>query len=191
MSAFASGQEVQDRQPTLASVAYMASLGAFAQPEQCNGKVSCSDCGDRPAHHLTGDSDAIANLVSQDLGLETDDEREARSLIKSVYSRQRSSYVHDAILRHNELGTLPSFLARPAGFSTVSEELMFYEELNSIGRLARRQILSRLANQHEEIRDSFRETFESKIRYQLGHSGSITVAKAGRPVGVRMQPPVE
>jgi len=50
-----------------------------------------------------GETDAIVQDLGKTLGLNSDDEKEARALVRNVYDKQRSSYVHDAVLRHDEI----------------------------------------------------------------------------------------
>ena len=117
-------------------MAYVASLSAlFSSPESCTGKVSCSVCGDRPNHYLRGDIASIREGIADTLGLALDEGRDVSALVGSVYSKQRSAYVHDAVLRRSELKDFPVNIHRPTENSPVSDELQFAEDLHDIQRL--------------------------------------------------------
>jgi len=105
--AFDAAMAVDATSPTLASVAYIAALGALsgANREKCKGDLSCSSCGALSFRHdLIGDQKATLAMCMRELHLSS---RSAKAktiatVLRRVYSTQRSSYVHDAVLRHSE-----------------------------------------------------------------------------------------
>jgi hypothetical protein len=183
--AYATALDVQKEYPTLASVAYIASLSTFAGSSTCNGIVTCSVCGLRPSHPVYSEPDSITELVSKELGLTTEKQEQIRSLIRAVYSKQRSAYVHDAILRHQESGNIRAQVGRPGQSSPISEELLFAEQLSSIRYLARRVLLMKLPKS-SLLQSLIDESSKSSIPVSMPIAASITIGR--RPVGLRMHP---
>ncbi|MFC1713303.1 hypothetical protein ACFL6S_06540 [Candidatus Poribacteria bacterium] len=149
INAYAAGQEVMKRQPTLSSVAFIASLAAFSKGTKCKGDVTCSRCGvlKNFRHDLIGERAAIVQTVKETLPIELSD-KEAESLddlIKAVHSKQRSAFVHDAILRHAELDKQYLRLGRPGEARIIPSELEYMEDLYSIWEIARKTLLYKFA----------------------------------------------
>ena len=170
-------------------MAYIASLSAlFSSPESCTGKVSCSVCGDRPNHYLRGDIASIREGIADTLGLALDEGRDVSALVGSVYSKQRSAYVHDAVLRRSELKDFPVNIHRPTENSPVSDELQFAEDLHDIQRLTRRCLVAHLGGYSQDVKTFIPQ--ESMLPIRLTHKigSSVTVARAGHPVGIRVRP---
>ncbi len=185
--AYSTGQTVQKEHPTLASVAYIASLSTFVETKMCHGTVSCSVCGVRPSHPLESESDGIAELAIVDLGLQSDsvNKERVRNLVKAVYSKQRSAYVHDAVLRHQEVSNSRAQVGRPAQQSPISEELEFLEQLNGIRRLARRVLLLRLPK-NDSLRSLIEDSSTLSILPTVPMVASIVIGR--RPVGFKVHP---
>lgn len=185
--AYATAQDVQKEHPSLASVAYIASLSAFADSGMCGGTVSCSVCGTRPPHAIQSEPDSIAELVSKELNLKSDPQKkqQVRNLIRAVYSKQRSAYVHDAVLRHQEGTDVRGQVGRPGKLSPISEELTFAEQLTGIRRLARRVLLMKLPNT-SLLQSLINGSSELAIVPRIPIAASVTVGR--RPVGIRMRP---
>lgn len=158
--AYYSAEESWHKQPTLASVAYMASLGNLASPfvKKCSGTLNCSQCGALPgsAHNLKGDLAAIASLCCSLFKVEesSDQGRELKALVRRVYSKQRSAFVHDAAFRHREHeqdSDLPS--AMPTADEPVSDLYMYENDLLSVRFVTRRILLEWLSKQSKVALD--------------------------------------
>jgi hypothetical protein len=67
---------------------------------------------------------------------------ELSDLLKRVYGKQRSTYVHGAVLRHNEDSKQSILNAQPNGTRPYAPELLYQVDLVSISTLARRAILT-------------------------------------------------
>lgn len=185
--AYATAQDVQKEHPTLASVAYIASLSTLTGPTMCSGTVSCSVCGVRPPHPLLSEPDCIAKLISNDLDLESDPEKKEQiyELVRAVYSKQRSAYVHDAVLRHHEETAVQAQVGRPGKLSPVAEELTFAEQLTGIRRLARRVLLMKLPKT-KLVQSLIEESSELTIVPKIPIVASVIVGR--HPVGIKMHP---
>lgn len=164
--AWAGGQEIQSNQPTLASVAFIAGLSAFSNPHDCIGDVTCSRCGNPPLNKKIGKTDAIVEDLATTLQLNKEDRKKTRSLIRKVYDKQRSSYVHDAVLRHAEMQDGES-IGRPAETRIVGRLLEMSEDLTSVNRLARRSVIARLTNYSTFIGKLAETTPTTPIRVEI------------------------
>jgi hypothetical protein len=152
--AFYSGMELLHSQPTMASVAFMAALGALAaeKRKKCDGEIACSCCGSLGSfkHDLVGDRKAIETMILELCNWESDPTtgKKVAACLRRLYSDQRSGYVHGAKLRHGEFnreGTLPSSF--PTAESFVSDTFTFEADLLSIWQLTRRVLLEWLGRE--------------------------------------------
>lgn len=183
MHALARGIELHSDQPTLASVAYSAALSSTVSPVYCVGEVSCNKCGERPRHYETGDAKSITVAVSLALGLNEDETKECEKLVRRVYSRQRSSYVHDGKLRHAEIdGHRGGASGRPEAKGAHSPVLGFSEDLSNIQMLARRFLVSKLSDSFEDVHAIAVELSDAPIRARIHMTSQITVSDF--PVGL-------
>lgn len=184
--AYVSGQEITRKQPTLSSVAFVASLAAYSKVEKCKGSISCSKCGEISLkHNLISEKESIINEILKVIFPKLDDNetKELRSLIRDVHSKQRSAFVHDAKLRHAEIDKNIN-LGRPDKTRIVSTELQYSEDLHSIQELSRRVLLSRLISFDEKIAPLIQAVQPSRIRKNAIVYASHTL-RARRPIGVR------
>ena len=190
INAFVAGQEIRQSQPTLSSVAFIASLTAYSKKTRCNGDVMCSKCGTLKSfsHDLVSEKEALIETIRNALLIERDSEelKSLHNLIKDVHSKQRSAFVHDAVLRHAELDDEELQLGHPGESKIVREELEFMEDLNSIQEIARRVLLHRLLPSDERIQTILDSRLGSRIRYRTAFTGSHTL-RGRRPVGIRLR----
>lgn len=131
---------------TLNVIAFSAALSALAAElrVQCSGSLACNICGPIPLKHdLVGEAAAIMRLIAETCGITSNQQlAEVRALIQRVYRKQRSAFVHGAQFRHEEYGQglqLPTHL--PTNDAPVQDLLEYEQDLQSIGRLARRTLL--------------------------------------------------
>ena len=173
--AYYTGKDIQDKQPTLAIVGFVAALSALAgdEKQQCPGRITCSVCGVLKFNHqIVGDRAAVTSLICRLLEIvDSDKQKEIKNLIGRVYREQRSAYVHGAILRYEEYHKQTNL---PAAFPTASEpvrSLYFYKrDLDAISRITRRVLLEWIA---ENSGDHFdRELFDLK-EIKIESAGSV------------------
>lgn len=154
VSAYVSGLKIQGYYPTLSSVAFITSLAAFSKPKKCNGKLSCTECGDLEfKHNLQGDKISIIEDVKNVLKINSENSEKLEKIIKNVYDKQRSSFVHDAVLRHAEIekeGMAQLEVYRPQT-TAISKEIKFKEDLDSIKGITRQYLLHKLLKFDAEI----------------------------------------
>src|SRR5437879_4018723 len=149
--AYCTAQELIARRfSTVATVALIAALNLFRRSQKCPGKVQCSECDGLEGfrHDRIGEAASIAQELCDLLGLDSANQKSAelREMIRSVYSTQRSSYVHDAVLRHGEFRNVGS--ARNAGPTTTSpfsDRLIDQNELETLDLVTRRALLQHMA----------------------------------------------
>lgn len=149
INAYVAGQEIQNNQPTLSSVAFITSLAAFSKGLKCNGEIICSKCGNLENfhHNLKSEKDSLIEDISKTLQIDSNAEKmkDLENLIKNVYYKQRSAFVHDAILRHSELDKdIKIEILHPTDKKNISKKLEFDEDLRSIQHLARAVLLHKL-----------------------------------------------
>lgn len=188
INAYVSGQEIKQSQPTLSSVAFIASLAAYSSRLQCHGEVTCSTCGNlRSFHHdLVSEKDSIIETIRTVLEIKSgsSEDRDLHNLIRQVHSEQRSAFVHDAALRHAELDK-DSELGHPGESKIISDELEFEENLESVQEIARRVLLFRLLPFNPKIQTILGSGADSRIKRRTAFICTSTI-KGGRPVGVRV-----
>jgi hypothetical protein len=189
INAYVAGQEIKQSQPTLSSVAFIASLAAYSKGMKCDGNITCSKCGDLENfhHNSVSEKDALIETIRNALLIELDCEemRALRNLIRDVYSKQRSAFVHDAKLRHAELDNKNVELGHPGESRIVCEELEFVEDLNSIQEIARRVLLHRLGRDDKRLQAIFDSKSGSRIRPLTSFTFSNTL-RARHQVVIRM-----
>lgn len=189
INAYVAGQEIKQSQPTLSSVAFIASLAAYSKEMKCDGNITCSKCGNLNnfRHNLVSEKNALIETIGNALPIELDfEEMETlRNLIRDVYSKQRSTFVHDAKLRHAELDKENVQLGHPEESRIVCETLEFMEDLNSIQEIARRVLLHRLAPFDKRIQAIFDSKSGLRIRPLTSFTFSNTL-RARHPVAIRM-----
>lgn len=107
--AYYGGMLANSKTPSLASVAFTASLGVFAGTNQvkCSGRIECSECGQLDwQHNLVGDRAAISELVAAALnrvfGADFTGNQQFQAWVKKVYNAHRSQYVHSASHQFSE-----------------------------------------------------------------------------------------
>lgn len=158
--AYYSGKDIHGKQPTLAVVAYVAALNSLVSDEkqECSGKITCSKCGILDfKHYKVGDKRAIVALISKLLELKKypEVEQKVEKLIECIYNKQRSAFVHGAVLRHKEYYDASS--SPPPAFPTMNESVTdlyhFQNDLHSLERLTRWTLLSWLTNKLNVLLD--------------------------------------
>ena len=149
--AYYAGKELFNSHPTLSVVALLAALSPFGKADKCPGKVNCSSCGelkfgnDNPFHHnLISDRDALVNSLCEIFKIEqkSDMHKELNYLITRTYQKQRSAFVHGAILRHGEYHqdyNLPASL--PTTNQQYSDLFLYRRDLTSLEPLVRNALL--------------------------------------------------
>src|SRR5207302_10250298 len=92
--------------------------------------------------------------------------------------KQRSTFVHGAILRHNEASDQHILNVEPTQRLPFAEELLYSNDLISIDTLSRRSILTFLATSGEQELDSKLFNFdEFKVYRQRISDAQISLPK--------------
>jgi len=155
--AYYAGKELFNSHPTLSVVALLAALSPFGKADKCPGKVNCSSCGelkfgnDNPfRHNLISDRDALVNSLGEIFKIDqkSDMHKELNDLITRLYQKQRSAFVHGAILRHGEYHqdyNLPASLPTPN--QQYSDLLLYRRDLISLEPLVRNALLNLLSDE--------------------------------------------
>ena len=173
------------------AVALIAALTLFRRANKCSGSITCSQCGPLDFRHDTvGESTSIANSLCDDFGLEEQDTRRVKlqKVIRRVYRTQRSAYVHEAVLRHDEFGReVP--LCVPTEKLVISPQIAAHNELVTLDFLTRRallQHLAKLANQQFDSGvygmepDKFELTLGSMGQFVVGSNYQVAIRAMGR-----------
>jgi hypothetical protein len=157
--AFFAGRSEGRNSSTLSIIANVAALNKLAEDRKrvCDGHVSCSNCGSLSnfSHNVVGDSKAITELVVESLRLNASEAKEMKQFLSRIYSKQRSSFVHGAELRHQEYGQgghLHSGL--PSLTGNAQDVAQYQVDLQSIMRITRRVLIAWLAKKSGMAIDS-------------------------------------
>lgn len=129
---------------TLATVAFIAALKPFRSRRECSGILTCSACGKLAMKHdVAGEVAELVSNLARLFGMKSGSEEasELRKSIRDVYRHQRSSYVHDAILRHGEFQSVGPSMAAPSPSSPISDYLRAHNELQTLELITRRALL--------------------------------------------------
>lgn len=192
INAFVAGLETNKSQPTLSSVAFVASLAAFTKSQKCDGEVICSKCGNLTSaksfrHDILSEKDCLIEYVKDGLSMDltAEEMQKLKTLIRDVHSKQRSAFVHDAILRHAEQENGMQLLCHPGKRNYISDELRFHEDLLSIRDIARRILLVKLLVFEPKIQDILDQETDFKIHRQL-QFWMLGTGRAKRSVGLRI-----
>ncbi len=147
---YCAAKELEHSQPTLAVVALLAAISPFARGQKCAGCLTCSACGDLQnfQHNITSDQTAIALWLVAMLRIEPSsaDAKRLTRLLKRLYREQRSSYVHGAVLRHDELHKgmgVPHI--QPSARHGYSDVLQYQLDLQALSYLTRKALLFHLS----------------------------------------------
>lgn len=144
--AYKAAKEVEGAQPTLAVVAFTAVLSALTPADQrrCVGDLLCSHCGSISLrHNLVSESKAIAKRVADLLALDPKQEALLGDIVSRVYAKQRSAFVHGALLRHAEAeGSDPLAMLLPGSDRPVSELYLYRADLMTVASITRRALLA-------------------------------------------------
>lgn len=180
--AYRAGRDLSHKHPTLASVAFVAALSIFAKRQRCNGQLACSLHGNLESlkHELEGERQSIFNALLELHGIDRENGfySELEGLLQRMYSKQRSAFVHGAILRHNEASEQEFLTVEPAKELPFAEELLYSNDLISIDSLCRRSILTFLAKSaHEELNVSLFRFDCFKVYRQRLSSAHVSLPK--------------
>lgn len=195
--AYYAGKEIKNKQPTLATISFIAALSAFCKTKQCTAKVKCEKCGllrfsdgSEFRHFLIGDRESLLNLLCESLRIHKESKKhsELDALLRNVYSKHRSAFTHGAVFRHGEYYegyNLPK--AMPTEKSPYSELLIYDQDLLSFERLTRRTLLELLAKKAGmSLEYKILKLDELKIRGYPVFAGSISLPERTW-VGLRMK----
>jgi hypothetical protein len=192
INAFVAGLDINKTQPTLSSVAFVASLAAFTKSQKCEGEIVCSKCGNLSStksfrHDILSEKDCLIEYVKDGLSwdLTAEEMQKLKILIRDVHSKQRSAFVHDAILRHAEQENGTQLLGHPGIRKHISDELRFQEDLLSIRDIARRILLVKLLLYEPKIQDILDKENDFKVHRQLQFF-MLGTGRAKRSVGLRI-----
>lgn len=183
-----SAETIKFKYSTQSIVAYIATLSKLASDykEKCPGEVTCSECGSLTMkHNITGDKAAILLLLNDLLSLDIEKEKILKKIINRVYYKQRSAFVHDAILRHEEFYQgygLPSTF--PSSDSTISDTFYYKQDFLSIKKITRRCLIEWLSKK-TNIQIDHQLFWENADRL---HSTIPFEAAIGAPPGVVVKP---
>ena len=145
--AYSSGLEIMWSQPTLAIVAWIASLAPFATLAKCAGTLKCSECGPLSfKHNVSGERLSLLTNIAALFGLRESDVKykELKELLVRVYNHQRSAYVHGAVLRHGEATQNSQPVFQPTPRHPFSELLQHKLDLMTLQQLTRHCLLKYL-----------------------------------------------
>lgn len=184
--AYYAGKELLNSQPTLSVVALLAALSPFGKAEKCPGKIDCSICGtlkfgsgDPFQHYLISDQVALVNSLCEIFHLNQKSEMydELNLLITRLYRKQRSAFVHGAMLRHGEYHRdydLPATL--PTQKKQYSDLFLYRRDLMSLEPLVRRALLILLSEKAGIPLDEDIFYLEKlRIYRDIAYEGSITL----------------
>lgn len=135
--------------PTLAVVCQLAALGALSHElmERCAGQTSCSVHGRLSPHNITGDAAAIIKLCGATLSAcgQTFDTTALAKTVRRVYAEQRSSFAHEAIVRHRENSRGAAVqTAGPGANSPSTVDLARAIDARFVADLTRRVLIARI-----------------------------------------------
>jgi hypothetical protein len=189
--AYYTAKELLGRFPTIATVALVAALKPFRSATKCTGNLTCSVCGPMTFRHdKVGEPKAIAAELAQCFRLNIDDPRrnQLAETITHVYRTQRSSYVHEAILRHGEFGTQATDHAPDKG-GAIPNRVERQNQLHTVEYLARRALLQCIADltgrAFDEAtfgidKEKFKTTVGSFARISVGSKYWVGIRPMGR-----------
>jgi hypothetical protein len=155
--AYYSAQNINYKYSTMAIVAYCAVLNLLAKSnkQKCPGQVNCSCCGTLTfKHDMVGDMAAINIFLKEILKPSPEQENDLRQLVKRIYRKQRSAFVHGAELRHEEFHnnySLPKTF--PTSNKPVRDIFHYQSDFLSLERITRRVLLEWLCQINGEILD--------------------------------------
>jgi hypothetical protein len=184
---------------TIATVAFVAALGALAadRVQKCNGDLACSKCGGLGGfrHNLVGDRVAVVALASEVLGFTpgSDERRALNKLMGRVYGGQRSSFVHAAVLRHEEFHQgqgLPHAFPTPS--SPTREVYQYKKDAITLENVCRHVLLGWLAGHDggsvdhklfdlNDLRLEWDFKYESRVSIFSAHSRRLVQLLPGLP----------
>jgi hypothetical protein len=145
--AYSAGLEIMTSQPTLATVAWIASLSPFVTVSKCKGTLHCSECGPLSfKHNVSGEKRSMLSNIAALFDLRESDAKykELKELLIRVYSHQRSGYVHGAVLRHGEAARNSQPVFQPTPHHPFSELLQHKLDLMTLQQLTRHCLLKYL-----------------------------------------------
>lgn len=196
--AFYAGKEIIGKQPTLATVAFLAALSPLASSTKCEGDMACSICGELSRkgersfrHNLVGERQALTRSIGRlfKLDSESDEYRNLDRLITRVYEKQRSAYVHGATLRHQEYNKGSALDGQPTEQLAYPGILLYQLDLHSLEATARRALLLLLAERAQgEIDDVLFNLSESFKPAEMPVSMSVSLSKSAM-VRLALRPP--
>lgn len=180
--AYRAGRDLTHKHPTLASVAFVAALSIFAQRQRCEGQLTCSIHGSLQnfRHDLVGERGSILNRLVELHNIEQGSESfgELDGLLERMYSKQRSAFVHSAILRHNEASEQNILTVEPAGALPYAKELLYSNDLISMDSLCRRSLLTYLARSaQDELNVALFKFDKFKVYRQHVSSAHVSLPK--------------
>lgn len=149
------GKEILFKQPTLATVSFIAALSPFIDIKTCKGLVNCDKCGTLNIangsnfhHYLIGDKASLLKSLYKILKIKKGDKQYEglNILINNIYNKHRSAFVHGSAFRHGEFHEkydLP--ISLPTAKLPFSELLIYKQDLLSFEPIVRRALLELLA----------------------------------------------
>jgi hypothetical protein len=191
INSYIAGISTKTEQPTLSSIAFISSLAAFSKSKSCKGKLNCSKCGELSfQHNLSSEKNEIIENIKNTLKIKEEYNETLNDLVIKVYNKQRSSFVHDAVLRHAEAekDVFSLTVYRPEKDGSISNEIKFLEDLFTIQGIARQVLLNKLLKYDTRIQnildndiDYLKNRDSSRVRAiaNLKHNASL---KMGHPL---------
>lgn len=156
INSYLAGINMTSEQPTLASLAFISSLATFSKSKTCKGNLTCSECGTLGfKHNLSSEKNEIIKTIKKTLKIKEKYNDTLNNLIINVYNKQRSSFVHDAVLRHaeTEKDLFSLTIYRPEKDGSVSKQIKFLEDLSTIKGITRQVLLNKLLKYDERIQN--------------------------------------
>jgi len=189
--AFRDGIRTSSYAPTLAGIAYFASLASFTTRELCEGNVTCSKCGKLPQHDLTGEANRVIAVLNRILGGRDWPRESVRKLLKEFHTKYRSAFVHGAALRMTptdaERVETPHW---PSVDDSVHPDIRAQEAIMTVESLARIAILDALATFDHRLHEvSEKAKAEAKVA-ETALLATIHFPSAGKTLRMVLRAPV-
>ena len=163
--AFRDGMRTSSYAPTLAGIAYFASLASFTDREYCEGNVTCSKCELHSRHELTGEVNRVIKALDRILAGRDWPKESVCKVLKRFHADYRSAFVHSATLRMTptdaEKVETPHW---PSVDDPVHPDIRAQEAIMTVECLARIAILDALATHDHRLREvSEKAKTEAKV----------------------------
>lgn len=144
------GMQLRSKHPTLATVCFLAALAPLGVRTVCDEKLTCPSHGPLTIRHdIIGERAAILELLSDLLALGPEAKDRLDRLLSRVHRKQRSGFVHNALLSHGEYQKV-QMLSLPSDDGPVSELLQRRDDMRSLEEVTRWGLIGWCAREVKE-----------------------------------------